>query len=315
MLFDESQISQRSNRKGQSIMIQKLRARHLTTAAGCILGALLSGCSDDAPEEKASTVIEQLLNRPMGLVHSALPPLFSHCGEVQPDWAPDTYDPTQDGFCTVTFTREYVREGDTIYMDEHIYTVEMGEPDPAAEVLPWMNDGALYCRFRSRVDPEPFEQYDEGDAQHLRYTYTEISDYCTTEWAGDGGYEIGDTAGELAIRSTSSDVWLFNADQLMVLVNNNPLFGGYAGIPDSGGVTNGNFDDGGVMTFYETCSPEASDEGPGICTPACRLFSPSDSLPLCTWSDIPVLPADESFVDPSWRSTFPELYSQVYGHE
>lgn len=292
-----------------------------------------------APSDHVDGVLRDMLEaRDLGLPRSGLPPFYTGCGRVQPGYDPG--DPTaeppvpptldgspyaieRDGFCTVSFTRR-VSLGDDGFarVDEHIYLVSLGEPDPDVTLAPHLADlrdqlaagsPAHYCHFRWRVDAEAYESYPESDVQMLTWTLEEVSHYCSREYVPMVSFVPGYSVREVAIRSTDPDVFLFLPENLSE-ANGGANFRGYFGVPDTGGA-GALGQAGGVMTYYEACDVEPAAEGPGVCATRCRLFSPSadGSLPRCAWGDIGALPANPGLIDPAWIDEHRALYDEVHG--
>ncbi len=278
-----------------------------------VWGLLLvtASCGDPG----VATLEDQLLEAsPLGLPHSAIPPFYSFCGTVAPDYDPETYDPRTDDFCTLSFTREYERVGGELYMDEIIWVTDMGEPAADAELSPHLaairaqlaeGGPAVYCSFRHRVEVSPAEGVSEADAIDITYVIEEISEYCTGPYISDPILVPGFTLHETVIRSTRDDLFVVWARNLDELGHENPIsFCGYDGVPDTGP---------GRMNYYESCEPTADDLG--TCAPRCRLFSPSTNLPVCTWGDIGALPANPSLIESTWIEEYRPLFDEVFGSD
>lgn len=282
--------------------------------ATCALAASGLGC---APAGGGAVVEQLVAGDTFGLPRSGLPPIFTGCGSVAPDFDLETYDPFADGFCTVSYTRRYSREGADVFLDEDRWVEEMGEPDPAAELPPHLldireqlaADGlAHYCHFRWRVEAAPVGTYPEEDVQELTHTLVDVSEYCTRPYVPDVVYVPGYTFRTTAIRSTRDDTFLFWSENLtdMGLGHDGSIrFCGYAGHADT---TNPR----GWMTYYQRC--ESDDAGLGSCATECRLFSPSDSgIRQCTWDDVEALPANPGLIEPSWIDEHRARYESIFG--
>lgn len=293
----------------------------------------------------------ELVGRTFGLPHSELPGIYSACGRVQPGYDPgdpgdpeedpprDAVPPSVDGvpyneltdpFCSITFTRRYSQDEDdgTVYMDEDIYVIELGEPDEESpEWDPdYLFEGGRFCTWRwtveANVGASLADPYSQEDVQLITWTLDAVSERCDNDFYNPGTT----TVAEYAIRSTRSEIGLFLPDffagwQGYLDEEGTPVpdirFQGYAGIEEGGGAMVLPPEDleHGVMTYYEECEPEpAAGGGPGYCRPlSCRLFSESPTMPACTWDDVAALPANPELVLPEWRAAYPELYAAAYG--
>lgn len=316
-----------------------------------LLAIGIFGCA--GPDEPVG-VLGELVGRSFGLPHSELPPIYSACGRVQPgydlgdpddptdntvDGAP--YDELRDPFCSLTFTRQFSQDEDdgTVYLDEYIYVLALGEPDPGSafytpDAQEYLFEGGLYCWFRWTVEanaaPSLADPYDQDAVQNLTYTLAAITPRCSHEVSGSV-FEIGYQTKEYAYCSTRDDIFLFLPDAPLfaqwqgypvegqVALAPDIRFQGFAGISEGGGGMawpgQDNAGDEGWMTYYQTCVPDSRvvEEGPGYCLPAaCRLFSESPTLPACTWDDVSALPCEEDLVLPEWQASYPTLYAAEY---
>lgn len=304
--------------------------------------------------DKPVGVLGDLVGRSFGLPHSELPPIYSACGRVQPGYDigdPDDptddkfegvpYDELHDPFCSLTFTREFSQDEDdgTVYLDEYIYVIELGEPDPESpyytpDAQEYMFEGGLYCSFHWTVEanaaPSLADAYDQDEVQDLTYTLAAVTPRCSKEVSGSI-FEIGVQLKEYAYCSTRDDIFLFLPDPTFAAWQGYPAeggeglvpdvrFQGFAGIPEGGGgmawPDQDSTGDDGWMTYYEECEPSSNAaEGPGYCLPAsCRLFSESLTMPACTWDDVAALPCEEAeeLVLPEWHDAFPSLFETAY---
>jgi len=275
----------------------------------------------ESEQEQEATIVDSLVAAGvMGLVHSALPPFYSHCGEVQPGFDPDNYDPVNDTFCTITETKEYRKEQGEVLLTVNYYVTDMGTPDPEAQVAPWMHPDTFYCNWTMSIKAEPFDSVPPKDAQWLTSTVREVSYYCSEEYVGAGAIQVGQTFKELAMRSTDPNVLLFTSDFAIASNGGNSLFMGFAGMDDTGGSPRSDLSGGGGTELFDVCTPTpakvpppATSGGPGICEPVCRLFMAADPLPLCSWDNIPhQLPDNPDLIDNEWKERFSKLYKEIH---